>query len=130
MSRTAVTQVQSGVSCIRPAFRPTARSTIDSRALPRNAARSTPGENSQRLPGTFPADRAAARGIVSVLIPLLQNRYGVQPAGSQDLFGSADALVEGFLHDTDPAQIRVGKMDVAVGLGELATAAAPDRAWL
>src|SRR5437868_14622221 len=60
MSRTAVTQAQSGVSCTRPARTPTARRTIDSRALPRKAPRSTPGEKSQRLGG------AVTRGTVAV----------------------------------------------------------------
>src|SRR5437764_14669560 len=53
MSSTPVTQVHSGVPLrlTRPSWTPTASRTREKTAEPRKAARSTAGENSQRLDG-------------------------------------------------------------------------------
>src|SRR5262245_10501157 len=116
MSRTPVTQVHSGVPfrSISPRWTPTARRMSEKAAEPTNAARSTAGENSQRLTGPAPVS-----GTVWVLIAGSQHRLELDSAGQQDFLGGAEALEKRFLHDTDAAQVGVGEMDVAVRPGRL-----------
>src|SRR5437660_170227 len=100
MSRTPVTQVHSGVPflSIRPRWTPTASRMSEKAAEPTNAARSTAGENSQRLTGP-----AAVSGTVWVLIAVSQHRLELDALGLQHFLGGTKALVKRLLHDPDAA---------------------------
>src|SRR5438067_11236437 len=100
MSSTAATQVHSGVSrfapCSQPNCAPTASATNAAAALPRNAPRSTAGENSHLLRWVVPKVVGPCSDEPRGLPPWCgREDHGVYPRGSSDFHPHLTSPIKG-----------------------------------